>query len=95
MYYKLLGNFLSIKFEELKMDRAWFGIRKKRGLPPVPVDVLSDLLMMLPEGLVFSFKNAVQTRTKIEIPIWVVGDFTNMDEMLDSYYDVRTQKPDA
>ena len=31
MYYKLLGNFLSIKFEELKMDRAWFGIRKKRG----------------------------------------------------------------
>ncbi len=95
MYYKLLGNFLSIKFEELKMDRAWFGIRKKRGLPPVPVDVLSDLSTMLSEGLVFSFKNAVQTRTKIEIPIWVVGDFTNMDEMLDSYYDVRTQKPDA
>ena len=50
---------------------------------------------MLSEGLVFSFKNAVQTRTKIEIPMWVVGDFTNMDEMLDSYYDVRTQKPDA
>ena len=37
-YYKMLGKLLSIKFEEIKMDRAWFGLRKKRGLPPVPVE---------------------------------------------------------
>ena len=84
-YYRMLGKLLAIKFEEIKMDRAWFGLRKKRGLPPVPVEVLSGLSNMLSEGLVFSFKNAIQSRTKIEIPVWVVGDFTNMDEMLDSY----------
>lgn len=94
-YYKMLGNLLSIKFEEVKTERNWFGFRKKRGLPPVPVDVLANLSAMLSEGLVFSFKNAVQTRTKIEIPVWVIGDFTNMDEMLDSYYEARTQTPDA
>lgn len=94
-YYRMLGKLLSIKFEEVKMDRSWFGLRKKRGLPPVPVEVLSGLSTMLSEGLIFSFKNAILSRTKVEIPVWVVGDFTNMDEMLDSYYEARTQKPDA
>jgi hypothetical protein len=94
-YYNMLGNLLSIKFEEVKMDRKWFSLKKKKGLPVVPANILANLSTMLSEGLVFSFKNAVQTRTKIEIPVWVVGDFTNMDDMLDSYYEVRTQKPDA
>jgi hypothetical protein len=94
-YYNMLGNLLSIKFEEVKLDRKWFTFKKKKGLPPVPVNMLVNLSTMLSEGLVFSFKNAVQTRTKIEIPVWVVGDFTNMDDMLDSYHEARTQEPDA
>lgn len=94
-FYRMLGNLLSLKFEEVKVERTWLGIRKKQEIPPVPFDLLANMSTMLSEGLVFSFQNAVQTRMKVEIPVWVVGDFSNMDEMLDSYYDARNQKPDA
>ena len=94
-YYRMLGNLLAIKFEGLKTERTWFGFRKKHIIPAVPIDMLANLSVMLYEGLVFSFKNAIQTRTKVEIPAWVVGDFTNMDDMLDHYYEARLQKPDA
>lgn len=94
-YYRMLGNVLSIKLEELKLERTWFGFRKKYRLPAVPSDILMDLARMLSEGVVFSLKHAIQTRVKVEIPVWVVGDFINMDDMLEQYHDQRNQNPDA
>ena len=35
------------------------------------------------------------TRTKIEIPAWVVGDYLNMDEMHDDFSDRNIKEPDA
>lgn len=37
------------------------------------------------EGICISMKDADQQRTKIEIPIWVIGDFANMDDMYEEY----------
>ncbi|MFJ8268598.1 hypothetical protein [Peribacillus asahii] len=95
MYYKMLGSLISLKLEGLKTDRTWFGLRKKRDLPIIPVEVLEKLSAMLSEGVVFSLKHAIETRVKMEIPIWVVGDFMNMDDMLDHYHELQKQEADA
>ena len=35
--------------------------------------------------MVLSLKGNVQNRLSIEIPMWVIGDFSNMDEMYEEY----------
>lgn len=37
------------------------------------------------EGMVLSIQKASQNRMRIEIPIWVIGDFANMDDMYEEY----------
>ena len=47
------------------------------------------------EGVVLSIERAYQTRLKLEIPIWVLGDFDNMDDMYEEYEKNSKQKSDA
>lgn len=94
-YYKMLGNLLPLKLEPLKVERTWLGMRKKKELPAIPLDIISSLAPILAEGIVFSFRHVKITRTKIEIPAWIVGDYLNMDEMHDDFLDRKEQGPDA
>ena len=94
-YYKMLGNLLPLKVEPLKVERTWLGMRKKKELPTVPLDIISSLAPILAEGLVFSFRHVKITRTKIEIPAWIVGDYLNMDEMYDDFLVRKGHVPDA
>lgn len=94
-YYKMLGNLIPLKLEPLKVERTWLGTKKKRELPIIPLDIISSLAPILAEGLVLSFKHVKFTRTKIEIPVWVVGDYLNMDEMYDDFLVRKGQGPDA
>lgn len=94
-YYKMLGNLIPSKLESLKAERTWLGIRKKKELPTIPLDIISSLAPILAEGLVFSFRHVKFTRAKIEIPAWIVGDYLNMDEMHDDFIGRKVQGPDA
>lgn len=91
-YYYLLGTLLTMKIEDHKVDRTWFGIKKKRKLPVIPLGVIESLKHLLSEGVVFSFKKAKQTRSGWVVPAWLIGDFINMDEMLENYEDIWRQK---
>ena len=94
-YYKILGRLIPLKMEHFKLERSWLGVKKKKELTPVPVEVIKELAPILAEGMVISFSHAKITRTKIEIPIWVVGDYLNMDEMYDDFSGRDGDEPDG
>ncbi|MFJ7756421.1 hypothetical protein ACQKGI_23910 [Peribacillus muralis] len=94
-FYLMLGSLIPLKLELLKVERTWLGIRKKKELTAIPLEVISTLVPILAEGLVFSFRDVRYSRAKIEIPIWVVGDYLNMDEMQEDFSKQDKEDPDV
>ncbi|WP_285769485.1 hypothetical protein [Peribacillus sp. SI8-4] len=93
-FYLMLGSLIPFKLELLKVERTWLGIRKKKELTPIPMEVISTLVPILAEGMVISFRDVKYSRAKIEVPIWVVGDYLNMDEMQEDFSDRNSEMPD-
>lgn len=84
-FFHLLSEVVSDKLGELKLEKSLLGIRKKRSYPPVNKEILLSLMPFMKEGICISLRDAEQQRTKIEIPIWIMGDFDNMDDMYEEY----------
>ncbi|MGE6379640.1 hypothetical protein [Peribacillus muralis] len=94
-FYMMLGSLVPLKLELLKVERTWLGMRKRKELTAIPLEVISTLVPILAEGLVFSFRDVRYSRAKIEIPIWVVGDYLNMDEMQEDFSKQNKGEPDV
>ncbi|MDQ0221278.1 hypothetical protein ELQ35_17770 [Peribacillus cavernae] len=94
-YFALLGQLLPIKMEALRVERTWLGRKKRSEYPPVPVEIIHQLTRLITEGAVFSFNQVQQSRNKLEIPVWVVGDYVNMDDMAEGYNNSKQQSPNA
>ncbi len=92
-FYDVLGGILTLKVNEMKFD-SLIGFRKKRVLVPVERKILHHLNSALTEGIVFSLHHS-HTRGDIRIPFRVVGDFNDMDEMLEQYKSKSKQRPDG
>ena len=84
-FFQLLSEVIADKLSELKPEKTLLGIRKKRIYPQVNKEILLSLTPFIKEGICISLKDAEHQRGRIEIPIWVIGDFDNMDDMYDEY----------
>lgn len=80
-FYEMLGNVVGTKLSEIHTKKTFFNLRKSREFPPVPGKTLTQVSNFLREGLVISLRKREETRQRLEIPIWVVGDFLDMDDM--------------
>lgn len=94
-FYRMLGFILAEKVKEKGLEKNLLGIRKKRIFPSIYMDLILNMKSMMKEGILISIKDAVQNRAGIEIPIWVIGDFSNMDDMYEEYEKVAKSKFDA
>ncbi|MDQ0216305.1 hypothetical protein J2S13_002746 [Oikeobacillus pervagus] len=92
-FYHILGNIVALKLSRLKSEKAFFYLKKGKDFPSVPTDIIASFKEKMKEGMVISLSKAVQTRTRVEIPVWVVGDYVNMDEMYDDYTSHLSQPP--
>ncbi|MFE8702977.1 hypothetical protein ACFYKX_20420 [Cytobacillus sp. FJAT-54145] len=93
-FYRMLGDVLADKLSDLKPEKNLIGLRKKKAYPSVNKDVLLNLKTLMKEGILLSLKDVEQSRARIEIPIWVIGDFNNMDDMYEEYERIAKQKCD-
>lgn len=84
-FFQLLSTAISSKLANLKREKSLIGLRKKRIYPDVNKEILLSLTPFIKQGICISLKDANRQRNRIEIPIWVIGDFANMDEMYDEY----------
>ncbi|WP_442597589.1 hypothetical protein [Neobacillus sp. D3-1R] len=82
-FYEMLGNVIGIKLNQSQTKKTLFNFRKTRPLPPVNGKCLTQISQFTREGMVISLEKRDDTRQRIEIPIWVIGDFLDMDDMYD------------
>ncbi|MBA4536862.1 hypothetical protein H1Z61_06835 [Bacillus aquiflavi] len=94
-FYWMLGRLIPSKVGKLKFEKSLFRIGKKRSYPTIQQDTLLSLRDMIKEGTVISLKKALQNRNRIEIPMWVIGDFANMDDMYEVYEQESNHECDA
>ncbi|WP_141433257.1 hypothetical protein [Bacillus sp. 03113] len=94
-FHKMLGDVIAYKKSHLKLEKSLLGIKKKKQYPSVPIEVIVPLIEMMKEGIVISLQKIWQNRNRMEIPIWVLGDFSDMDNMYDEYEKVSNQQSDA
>ncbi|WP_239094461.1 hypothetical protein [Bacillus sp. B15-48] len=93
-FYKMLSQVIPGKVTALKPEKNLLGVRKKRDYPPVNKEILKSLTSAFKEGAVFSLKDIEQNRVRLEIPLWIIGDYTNMDDMYDEFSQARLKPAD-
>lgn len=91
-FYTILGGVLVKKLAEVRSERSWLPFQKKKSYPRVPATILHQLSTVLTEGVVFSFSMAKIERSTAEIPFWVVGDFYDIDDMVETFQQ-EVEKP--
>lgn len=90
-FFHLLSVGISSKLGKLKFEKSVLGIRKKRIFPNVNKEILLSLTPFIKEGVCISLRDVDHQRGKIEIPIWVIGDYANMDDMYEEYEQISTE----
>ena len=94
-FYRMLSQVIPGKISMLKSEKNLLGLRRKREYSAVNKEILKALMPVFREGAVFSLKNIEQNRNRLELPIWVIGDFTNMDDMYDEFSETGEKSPDG
>lgn len=92
-FYETLGGLLALKLSDVRIEKTFMSFRKKKIFPPVSSRVLHQLNVLLTEGIIFSFSHFSQSRTDLKIPFWVIGDYSDMDEMMDAFREASTSEP--
>ncbi|HEY2421049.1 MAG TPA: hypothetical protein VGI04_06530 [Neobacillus sp.] len=90
-FFHLLSGVIPSKLGKLKLEKSLLGIRKKRSYPQVNKEILLSLTPFIKEGICISLKDADHQRGKVEIPVWVIGDFDNMDDMYEGYEQIANK----
>lgn len=91
-FYTMFGSVVAGRISP-KRSRNLFARWKNRTIPPVPAEVMHSFHELLGEGVAFSLEEVTDDRQQIAIPLWVIGDFNDVDEMYDEYDLLSRQKP--
>lgn len=94
-FYTLLSQVIPIKLGSGKQEKSLLGLKRKKAYPSVDQHLLLSLKGFMSEGMVLSVKGIVQNRVRIELPMWVIGDFANMDDMYEEYEKASRKTCDA
>lgn len=94
-YYQLLSQLIPMKIGEVRPEKNLLGLKRKRKYPNVDQHLLLSLKSYMSEGMAISIKDIIQNRFRIELPMWVIGDFLNMDDMYEEYEKSRRKVCDA
>ncbi|MCM3003118.1 peptide ABC transporter permease [Priestia koreensis] len=77
----IVSRVIPMKLSVTKQSRFTF-LKKKLEYPPVPLVLVNTLLTLANDGLVVDLKQVQQTRKDIQIPIFTIGKYIDMEEML-------------
>lgn len=94
-FYHLLSEMIPMKLDAIKPEKSLLGLKRKKVYTNIDQHLLLSLRGYMSEGMVLSLKEIVQSRTRVEIPMWVIGDFSNMDDMHEEYEKSRKRSCDA
>lgn len=84
-FFEMVGVAIANKMGVVKPEKSFLGLRKNRAFPIIPKELTLILKSAMKEGMVIAFNKMTQTRSRMDIPIWIVGDFDNMDDMYEEF----------
>ena len=84
-FYRMLGTIIPSKMDRMKLEKPLLGLKKMKPYPQIVSEIMTSLKGFMKEGVLLSLKDIEQSRARIEIPIWVIGDFSDMDDMYEEY----------
>ncbi|WP_083711484.1 hypothetical protein [Domibacillus epiphyticus] len=84
-FYRVIGKVISQKLGFFRSERSFFALKKGSAFPPIPPDMISLVSGGMKEGIVISLAKTEQSRLKVEVPLWIVGDHSSMDDVFDEY----------
>lgn len=88
-FFRMIGKVIPDKMGQIKIEKSLLGLKKKQKVyPPISEELLITLKPLMKEGVLLSIKDIEQNRAKIEIPIWAIGDFADMDDMFEEYKNI-------
>ncbi|MDF2556884.1 MAG: hypothetical protein K0R71_712 [Bacillales bacterium] len=90
-----IGQFISKSLDDLRLEKNFLGFSKSSTFDRVPASVLSELIPLFKEGVVFSLSEVDHTKAGYAISIWVVGDFHHEDDLFEASRKIVKKKADA
>ncbi|TYR79850.1 peptide ABC transporter permease [Priestia megaterium] len=82
----MLSRIIPFKASVAKQTR--FALRRKKlEYPALPLVLANTLLTLTNDGLLIDFEKMVQSRKDIQVPIYTIGKFTDMDEMYNDRFE--------
>ncbi|MCP3764023.1 hypothetical protein NLX67_16785 [Domibacillus sp. A3M-37] len=94
-FYGVLGKLISLKLGLFRSERSFFALKKGSAFPLIPPEMMARLSGSMKEGIVISLSKTEQSRFKVEVPMWIVGDHISMDDVFDDYMESFRTPPDA
>ncbi|MCM3588717.1 hypothetical protein M3182_23945 [Mesobacillus maritimus] len=94
-FFRMLGQVIPRKIMMQKTEKTLLGMRKKREYPPINKEILKALTPVFKEGVVFALRKVEHSRNRLDLPLWVIGDYDDMDDMFDGFSQASNNPPDG
>ncbi|KIL48743.1 hypothetical protein [Jeotgalibacillus campisalis] len=94
-FYSVLGTVLPAKWYHHRNGKNMMRWKKEKMISLLPKETVRTITHLLQEGAVISLAKASTTRTKIDIPIWLVGDYESLNDLEEEMTVRMKQTPDA
>ncbi|NGP46350.1 hypothetical protein G4V62_15875 [Bacillaceae bacterium SIJ1] len=82
-YIFLFGQFITSQYAK-HLQKKRFLFSQKEVVPALSIELATHLFELSEDGLVLQFSETETNRTYIRTPLWLIGSYSNMDDMLDS-----------
>lgn len=94
-FFTMLGNVIPSKWSSLRSGKGLRKWKKEKALPAIPKEVVMTIAHLMREGVMISLKDAVSARGRVEVPVWVVGDWDNMDDLEEDFTSRSKREPSS
>ena len=94
-FFFMAGSVLPYKWNTHRNGKSLMKWKKEKSLPPIPKEVMMTISHMMREGVIISLQHAVTAKGKVEIPLWIIGDYANMDDLQEDFKSTAKREPAA
>lgn len=88
-FYELASSLITKKIKAGNKQKRFSLFRKSTVLEGFDLSTLESLFDLWQKGAVMDFNTVLSSKGKNEIPVYVIGDYWNMDEMLEAYRRIK------
>ncbi|UOY92782.1 oxalate:formate antiporter [Ectobacillus sp. JY-23] len=100
VYFRRLQDFAGLLSKVIPYKLGAFGkkrfslFQKTKIYPAITRAVMEQMLPWTEDGLLIDLENKQETRRGLEIPLYVVGSYTNADDVMENLEELRAQAQD-